>query len=28
MPCVEGDQSDLSNLDPITRELLGVMLKS
>jgi glucose-6-phosphate isomerase len=28
MPYVEGDLTDLSDLDPITRELLGVMLKS
>ena len=28
MPYVEGDRTDLSDLDPITRELLGVMLKS
>ncbi|MFY8207626.1 MAG: glucose-6-phosphate isomerase [Arenimonas sp.] len=28
MPFVEGDQTDLSGLDPVTRELLGVMLRS
>jgi len=28
LPYVDGDRTDLSDLDPITRELLGVMLKS
>jgi len=28
MPYVEGEQTDLSGVDPVTRELIGVMRRS